>query len=113
MFGIVIWYFSEELDNVPCVYGTLKPVNTWNPFIINFQHLWNLIIDVYTEKLISKIKIWFMPTGWRPDDVKVRIKRDKIIDIYNQQKYKIEYKNIHIFYAYLISHTLMLDWGYY
>ena len=92
--------FQEELDNVPCVYGTLKPVNTWNPFIINFQHLWNLIIDAWhTEKLISKIKIWFMPTGWRPDDVKVRIKRDKILDIYNQQKYKIEYKNIHIFYA--------------
>ena len=40
-----------------------------------------------------------MPTGWRPDDVKQRIKRDKIIDIYNQQKYKIEYENIHIFYA--------------
>ena len=92
--------FQEELENVPCVYGTLKPVNTWNPFIINFQHLWYLIIDAWhTKKLINKIKIWFMPTGWRPNDVKERFKRDKIIDIYNQQKYKIEYKNIHIFYA--------------
>ena len=92
--------FQEELENVPCVYGTLKPVNTWNPFIINFQHLWYLISDAWrTRKLISKIKIWFMPTGWRPNDVKDRIKRDKIIDVYNQQKYKIEYKSIHIFYA--------------
>tara|TARA_B100000575_G_scaffold7299_1_gene5417 strand:- start:11125 stop:12366 length:1242 start_codon:yes stop_codon:yes gene_type:complete len=92
--------FQEELENVPCIYGTLKPVNTWNPFIINFQHLWYLIIDAWnTKKLVSKIKIWFMPTGWRPDDVKARIKRDKIIDVYNQKKYKIEYKNIHIFYA--------------
>ena len=92
--------FQEELENVPCVYGTLKPVNTWNPFIINFQHLWYLSIDAWhTKKLINKIKIWFMPTGWRPNDVEKRFKRDKIIDVYNQQKYKIEYRNIHIFYA--------------
>lgn len=92
--------FQEELENVPCVYGTLEPVNTWNPFIINFQHLWYLSIDAwYTKKFINKIKIWFMPTGWRPNDVKERYKRDKIIDVYNQQKYKIEYRNIHIFYA--------------
>lgn len=92
--------FQEELENIPCVYGTLKPVNTWNPFIINFQHLWYLSIDAwYTKKFINKIKIWFMPTGWRPNDVKERYKRDKIIDVYNQQKYKIEYRNIHIFYA--------------
>ena len=92
--------FQEELENVPCVYGTLKPVNTWNPFIINFQHLWYLCIDAWhTKKLINKIKIWFMPTGWRPNDVKERFKRVKIIDVYNQQKYKIEYRNVHIFYA--------------
>ena len=92
--------FQEELENVPCVYGTLKPVNTWNPFIINFQHLWYLMIDAWhTRKLINKIKIWFMPTGWRPDDVKDKFKRDQIIDVYNQKKYKIEYKNVHIFYA--------------
>ena len=23
-----------------------------------------------TKSIINKIKIWFMPTGWRPDDVK-------------------------------------------
>ena len=92
--------FQEELEDVPCVYGTLKPVNTWNPFIINFQHLWYLTIDAWhTKKLINKIKIWFMPTGWRPNDVKQRIKRDQILDVYNKQKYKIEYENIHIFYA--------------
>ena len=28
--------FQEELDDVPCVYGTLKPVRTWNPILINF-----------------------------------------------------------------------------
>ena len=102
--------FQEELENVPCVYGTLKPVNTWNPFIINFQHLWYLSIDAWhTKKLINKIKIWFMPTGWRPNDVKERFKRDKIIDVYNQQKYKIEYRNVHIFYA--IFHFIYINAG--
>jgi len=92
--------FQEELENVPCVYGTLKPVNTWNPFIINFQHLWYLIVDAWhTRNFKNKIKIWFMPTGWRPDDVKALIKRDKIIDVYNQKKYNIEYDNIHVFFA--------------
>ena len=92
--------FQEELENVPCVYGTLKPVNTWNPFIINFQHLWYLIVDAWhTRNLKNKIKIWFMPTGWRPDDVKTLIKRDKIIDVYNQKKYNMEYDNIHVFFA--------------
>ena len=100
--------FQKELENVPCVYGTLKPVNTWNPFIINFQHLWYLSIDAWhTKKLINKIKIWFMPTGWRPNDVKERFKRDKIIDVYNQQKYKIEYRNVHIFYA--IFHFIYIN----
>ncbi len=92
--------FQEELEKVPCVYGTLKPVNTWNPFIINFQHLWYLIVDAWhTRELKNKVKIWFMPTGWRPDDVKVKIKRDRIINVYSQKKYEIEYKKIHAFYA--------------
>ena len=100
--------FQEELEKVPCIYGTLKPVNTWNPFIINFQHLWYLIVDAWhTRKLKNKIKIWFMPTGWRPDDVKVKIKRNKINNVYSQKKYKIEYKNIHVFYA--IFHFVFIN----
>jgi len=100
--------FQEELEKVPCVYGTLKPVNTWNPFIINFQYLWYLIVDAWhTSKLKDKVKIWFMPTGWRPDDVKIKIKRDKIINVYSQKKYEIEYKKIHVFYA--IFHFIYIN----
>ena len=38
------WFgtFQEELSDEPPVYGTLKPVSTWNPILINFQHLWGL-----------------------------------------------------------------------
>ena len=88
--------FQEELDDVPCVYGTLKPVRTWNPILINFQHLWFLIQDAWhTSSILDKFKIWFMPTGWRPRDVVKKIPRSKVENVFNQEKYKLEYSFIH------------------
>ena len=88
--------FQEELDDVPCVYGTLKPVRTWNPILINFQHLWFLTQDAwYTSSIKDKLKIWFMPTGWRPEDVEEKIPRSKVENVFNQEKYKFEYTFIH------------------
>jgi len=92
--------FQEELDDVPCVYGTLKPVETWNPIWINFQHLWFLIQDAwYTNSIKDKFRIWFMPTGWRPEDVIKKIPRTKVENVYSQEKYKPEYKLIHKIFA--------------
>jgi sterol desaturase/sphingolipid hydroxylase (fatty acid hydroxylase superfamily) len=88
--------FQEELDDVPCVYGTLKPVRTWNPILINFQHLWFLTQDAWhTSSILDKVKIWFMPTGWRPKDVIKKIPRSKVGNVLNQEKYKFEYSFIH------------------
>jgi sterol desaturase/sphingolipid hydroxylase (fatty acid hydroxylase superfamily) len=88
--------FQEELDDVPCVYGTLKPVRTWNPILINFQHLWFLIQDAWhTSSILDKLKIWFMPTGWRPRDVVKKNPRSKVENVFNQEKYKFEYSFIH------------------
>ena len=79
--------FQEELDDVPCVYGTLKPVRTWNPILINFQHLWFLTQDAwYTNSIKDKLKIWFMPTGWRPKDVVKKIPRSKIENVFQSRK---------------------------
>ncbi|MEM6321207.1 MAG: sterol desaturase family protein [Bacteroidota bacterium] len=62
--------FQEELDDVPCVYGVTRQANTWNPIRINFQHVWLLIKDAWrTSNWFDKLRIWFMPTGWRPADV--------------------------------------------
>jgi len=83
--------FQEELDDVPCVYGTLKPVQTWNPILINFQHNWGLAKDAwYTKNWFDKLKLWFMPTGWRPKDVSKRFPIEKI-DVNNQKKYAPNY----------------------
>ena len=80
--------FQEELDEVEPVYGVLKPVQTWNPFWINFQHLWRLSKDAfYTKDWKAKFYIWFKPTGWRPKDVKEKYPIDIVKDVYSQKKY--------------------------
>lgn len=83
--------FQEELDEVPPQYGVLKPAQTWNPIIINFQHVWRLIQDAWrTKSYWDKLRIWFMPTGWRPSDVKEKYPVQIIEDVYNFKKYNPE-----------------------
>ena len=73
MFGT----FQEELDDEPPVYGVLKPVQSWNPIWINFQHLWGLALDAWhTKRWRDKFRLWLMPTGWRPEDVKTIAPKD-------------------------------------
>ena len=80
--------FQQELDDVKPVYGVTRPVKTWNPIKINFVHLWLLIKDAWrTKKLKDKLRIWFMPTGWRPDDVREKYPVDYIADVYNYKKF--------------------------
>lgn len=80
--------FQEELDEVPPVYGVLKPAKTWNPILINFQHLWRLMKDAWrTNNWLDKLRIWFMPTGWRPEDVKEKYPIQIIQDPYGYEKY--------------------------
>ena len=84
------WFgtFQEELDDEPPVYGVLKPVSTWNPILINFTHVWGLILDFFrTKSLKEKLILWFMPTGYRPRDVVEKYPIDKIDDVNNFDKY--------------------------
>ncbi len=80
--------FQPELDDVPAVYGITRPVQTWNPVKINFQHLWLLIKDAWrTKNVKDKLRIWIMPTGWRPADVAEKYPVYKINDVYHFEKY--------------------------
>ena len=80
--------FQEELPDVKPVYGITRPVRTWNPIKINFIHLWLMIKDAWNTKNIKdKFRIWFMPTGWRPEDVAEKYPVYKIEDAYNFEKY--------------------------
>lgn len=80
--------FQEELPDVPPVYGITRPVRTWNPIKINFQHMWLLIKDAWHAKSFNdKLRIWFMPTGWRPADVEEKYPVFKIDNVYSFEKY--------------------------
>ncbi len=85
------WFgtFQEELSHVPPQYGVLKPAATWNPVLINFQHIWRLLKDAWhTQNMWDKFRIWWMPTGWRPKDVKEKYPITIVKDIYNFERYK-------------------------
>jgi alkylglycerol monooxygenase len=84
------WFgtFQQELPDVKPVYGITRPVQTWNPIKINFMHLWLLVKDAWnTKSWKDKGRIWFMPTGWRPEDVAEKYPVYKIEDVYNFEKY--------------------------
>ena len=84
------WFgtYQQELEHVKPVYGITRPVQTWNPIKINFQHLWLLVQDAWrTKKWKDKCRIWLMPTGWRPADVTEKYPVYKIGDVYHFDKY--------------------------
>ena len=88
MFGT----FQEELDEEAPVYGVLKPVQSWNPILINFQHFWAILCDAWhAKRWVDKLRIWFMPTGWRPKDVAERFPRSIIEDVHKMEKYNPKY----------------------
>ncbi len=84
------WFstYQQELENVQPVYGITRPAQTWNPIKINFQHMWLLIKDAWHAKSWKdKLRIWMMPTGWRPADVEEKHPVYKIEDVYHFEKY--------------------------
>ncbi|MGJ7032177.1 sterol desaturase family protein [Niabella hirudinis] len=80
--------YQKEQANIPPVYGITRPVRSWNPVKINFQHLTLLLKDAWrTQSWRDRLRIWLMPTGWRPADVREKYPVYKIEDVYNFEKY--------------------------
>lgn len=80
--------FQEELAGIPPVYGVTRPVQTWNPVKINFQHVWLLMKDSWnTSSWTDKFRLWLMPTGWRPADVAEKYPIGKMEDLGQFKKY--------------------------
>lgn len=96
------WFgtFQEELQEVPAVFGITRPAQTWNPIKINFQHLWLLIQDAWrAENWKDKFRIWFMPTGWRPEGFEEKYPVHKIEDVYAFKKYQPSHSNLLTYYS--------------
>ena len=80
--------FQQELKEAPPVYGITRPVRTWNPIKINFQHLWLMTKDAWrTNNWKDKFTLWFKPTGYRPADMIEKYPVYKIDDVYHFEKY--------------------------
>ena len=81
--------FQEELDEEPVVFGVTVPLASWNPLWANLQvyaGLWN---DAKrSSSWWDRLRIWFMPTGWRPADVAARYPQAKA-DLSNFRKFEV------------------------
>jgi len=88
------WFgtFQEEIPELPPVYGVKKQVKTWNPILINWQHMLLLFQDmVRTKNWWDKARLWFMPTGWRPEDVADKYPIEIVTQPYEMVKYEKPY----------------------
>lgn len=62
--------FIEEKDELKPIYGTVKPLRSWNPIWSNLEIYHQMFRDSFhTKGIRNKIRVWFSGTGWRPDDV--------------------------------------------
>jgi sterol desaturase/sphingolipid hydroxylase (fatty acid hydroxylase superfamily) len=72
---LVIWdrlfgTFQEELDAQPCIYGTRRPLRSWNPLWANLEVYVALARDASRAcSWVDKLRVLCMPPGWRPADV--------------------------------------------
>lgn len=82
----IIWdkmFGTFKAEEEEPIYGALTPIESYNPNRIYF-HYWSFLwADCKaTKNLWDKIRIWFMPLGWRPEDRrKIYRKRVKAEDL--------------------------------
>mgnify|MGYP001323537705 CR=1 FL=1 len=114
----IIWdklfgtFQCEEKEDPP-VYGILRPARTWNPVFINFKHIWQLTKDTYhTHSYWDKIRIWFMPTGWRPEDIAIKYPLKTLDDHRDLKKYTTQNSNLLLGWSFIqlsVSLTFMFS----
>ncbi|HSV53805.1 MAG TPA: sterol desaturase family protein, partial [Burkholderiaceae bacterium] len=73
---LIIWdrlFGSFKEEDEKCVYGTRKPLNSWDPLWANAEVYWGLAKDSWhAGNWVDKLRVWFKPPGWRPADVAER-----------------------------------------
>ncbi|MGE0330349.1 MAG: lysoplasmalogenase family protein [Ramlibacter sp.] len=73
---LIIWdrlFGSFKEEDEKCVYGTRKPLNSWDPLWSNTEVYWALLKDSWhARSWADKLRVWFKPPGWRPADVAQR-----------------------------------------
>ncbi len=63
--------YKEEREELKPIYGTAKPLRSWNPFKANLDIFREMLLDSSrTRSFKDKIGVWFSRPNWRPEDVK-------------------------------------------
>lgn len=89
---LVVWdrlfgTFAEEDERETIVYGTRAPLRSFNPLWANLQVYRDLALDsLRARSWWDKLRVWWMPPGWRPGDVATRWPRPAF-RIEQQHKY--------------------------
>jgi len=68
MFDRLFGTYIPERKDVPCRYGLVHPMRTYNLLVIEFAHWRGLWQDLKTARSASEVLGYlFRPPGWRPD----------------------------------------------
>jgi sterol desaturase/sphingolipid hydroxylase (fatty acid hydroxylase superfamily) len=69
----IIWdrlFGTFEAERAEPVYGTVKPVRSYDPIWLNVSGWADLVAESReTHALADKIRVWFAPPEWRPADL--------------------------------------------
>jgi len=69
---LIVWdklFGTYEPEVEECVYGVTPALKSWDPVRANLQFFAPLWRDaVAAESWRDKLRLWFMPIGWRPHD---------------------------------------------
>ncbi len=109
--------FQEELDEEPVIFGVTTPLASWNPLWANAQFYVALWRDaVRAQSWWDRLRIWFMPTGWRPADVAAKYPQGKA-DLSQFVKFEVPLSGAQKAYAavqfagYVLGGTYLLGVG--
>lgn len=87
---LIVWdrlFGSFQEEDEQCVYGTRKPLQSWDPLWANGEVYWGLLRNSWhTRRWADKLRVWLKPPGWRPADVAARFP-SPAFDLASVQRY--------------------------
>lgn len=107
---LIIWdkifgTYEEEVEEI--CYGLTHPPRSWDPIYINFQYWKQLWDDMIAAPIFwDKIRLWFMPLGWRPRGLE-QMDKDKRIGYGLEEQVKYSSKQFKGTKIYLISQLIL------
>lgn len=112
---LIIWdrmfgSYAEERDDEPVVYGTLTPINSWNPVWANFKNYIGVLGGLFTVRgWRNKLMVVFAPPGWTPEGMQPI----DPVDPSNVRKFETptaKWQRIYAVLAWLIETALIVHW---